>query len=69
MRQINLEVTVEEANLILEGLGQLAFVKVYALISKIQDQAREQLNGEAVPGERSQADPPSPTVAEKSHVK
>lgn len=48
MKTINLEITVDEANLILEGLGQMPFVKVYELITKIQEQARNQLNGQAI---------------------
>jgi hypothetical protein len=43
-QEINLTVTVDEANLILEGLGNLPFSKVYALVGKIQDQAGRQLN-------------------------
>jgi hypothetical protein len=44
MQDINLRLTIEEANLILEGLGNLPFAKVYALVGKIQDQASQQLN-------------------------
>lgn len=44
MQEINLRLTIEEANLILEGLGNLPFAKVYALVGKIQDQAGQQLN-------------------------
>jgi hypothetical protein len=43
MQEINLRLTIEEANLILEGLGNLPFAKVYALVGKIQDQAGQQL--------------------------
>lgn len=42
-QEINLRVTIEEANLILEGLGSLPFARVYALVGKIQEQARQQL--------------------------
>lgn len=45
MSDIVLKVTVEEANSILEGLGQQPFAKVYALIAKIQQQAKAQLAG------------------------
>lgn len=41
--EISLAVSIDEANLILEGLGQLAFARVFALIGKIQRQARAQL--------------------------
>ncbi|WP_437322470.1 hypothetical protein [Sorangium sp. So ce394] len=45
MREIHLSVTVDEANLILEGMGLLPFARVYALVAKLQQQAREQLAG------------------------
>ncbi len=41
--QIELTLTVEEVNLILEGVGLLPFVRVYALVAKLQEQARRQL--------------------------
>jgi hypothetical protein len=44
MREMKFEVSVDEANLILEGLGQLPFVRVYGLISKLQAQARRKLD-------------------------
>ena len=34
MKEINLQLTIDEANLILEALGNLPFIKVYALIGK-----------------------------------
>ena len=43
-REIDLQVSVDEVNLILEALGNLPFVKVYALIGKIQQQANQQIN-------------------------
>ncbi|WP_437787391.1 hypothetical protein [Sorangium sp. So ce1097] len=45
-RELQLSVTVDEANLILEGVGLLPFARVYALVAKVQQQAREQLAGE-----------------------
>jgi len=44
MKEINLSLTVDELNLILEAIGQLPFVKVYALVAKVQKQAQEQLS-------------------------
>ena len=44
MKQLSLTVTVEEANVILEALGNLPFSKVFALIGKLQGQARQQLS-------------------------
>ncbi len=40
---IKLELEVEDTNLILEALGQLPFVRVYQVISRIQEQARAQI--------------------------
>jgi len=46
MQNIELQLSVEETNLILEALGAMPFSKVYALIAKIQEQANNQLNGD-----------------------
>ena len=43
MKEINLQLTLEEANLVLEALGNLPFARVYGLIGKIQEQAGQQL--------------------------
>ena len=43
-QEITLRVTIEDANLILEGLGNLPFMRVYTLVGKIQEQAAGQLN-------------------------
>jgi hypothetical protein len=40
---IKLELEVEDTNLILEALGALPFVRVYQVISRIQEQARAQI--------------------------
>lgn len=42
-QRINLMLTIEETNLIMEGLGQLPFVRVHQLITNIQQQAAKQL--------------------------
>lgn len=44
--EIVLKLTPQEINLVLEGIGNLPFVKVYGLVSKIQAQASAQLAGE-----------------------
>ena len=62
MKEINIKLAPEEINLIMEGLGNLPFVKVYQLIGKIQEQAGPQLppaNGQ----EQEMAEP----VAAKKH--
>ncbi|MEM8962003.1 MAG: hypothetical protein AAGD38_11015 [Acidobacteriota bacterium] len=43
MKEIKFRVTVDEANLILEALGQMPFKQVFALIGQLQTQASEQL--------------------------
>ena len=45
MNEVEFKVTVDEANLILEGLGKLPFAKVFALVAKVQEQANQQLGG------------------------
>jgi hypothetical protein len=40
---ISLQLSADDINLILEGLGSMPFVKVFTLIGKIQQQAAEQL--------------------------
>ena len=62
MKEINLHVGIEEANLILEALGNLPFVKVFALISKLQEQASQQFAGEGALN--GAADTPAPTLKE-----
>lgn len=43
MKTIEVKLSLDETNLILEALGQLPFVRVYELIAKLQDQASAQL--------------------------
>ena len=43
MNPIQLSLSVEEVNLILEALGQQPYAKVYQLIGKIQQQAETQI--------------------------
>lgn len=47
MKNIQLELTIDETNLILEALGALPFARVYNLIGKIQECARKQIDGPA----------------------
>jgi len=56
MKEVNLTLTIDEANLILEGLGHLPFAKVFELVANIQQQASKQLNGRA--GEAEDSRPP-----------
>lgn len=48
MKNIQLELTVDETNLILEALGALPFARVYTLIGRIQESARKQIGDQAV---------------------
>ena len=62
--EIRFTLMVDEANLVLEGLGNLPFAKVYALVGKLQQQASEQLA--SVPTEKAQA---APVPAERAQVR
>ena len=43
MQEIKLDMTIEDINLVLEGLGSMPFARVYALVAKVQEQASQQL--------------------------
>ncbi|MFK7787445.1 MAG: hypothetical protein AB8B56_20140 [Crocinitomicaceae bacterium] len=45
---IRLELTIDEANAILAGLGEQPYIKVADLIHKIKDQAASQLTSETI---------------------
>lgn len=45
MKELNFKLSVNEANAILQALGNLPFVQVYPLIQKLQQQAAEQMEG------------------------
>ena len=44
MNEINMKLSVDDANLMLEALGNMPFVRVFALIAKIQEQAGQQVD-------------------------
>ncbi|MFN0195037.1 MAG: hypothetical protein ACKVP5_24175 [Aestuariivirga sp.] len=44
MQEIKLNLAVDDVNLILEGLGNLPFARVYTLVAKLQEQAAQQIN-------------------------
>ena len=50
-KTINLTVTIDEANLILRGIGLLPFADVYQLVAKLQQQAGQQLERDANGGD------------------
>ena len=45
MNELNFKLTVNEANTILQALGNMPFAQVYPLIHKLQQQAAEQMDG------------------------
>lgn len=55
MQDIKINLAIDDVNLILEGLGNLPFARVFTLVGKIQEQAAPQLDSadfsrvEAVP--------------------
>ena len=47
--EITLRLTLDDINLILEGIGGLPFARVFGLVSRVQSQAAEQLKSAAPP--------------------
>ncbi len=60
MEQIKLTLSIDEANTVLEALGQMPYKSVYQLVSNIQQQAGQQMkkNGN---GEEKQETTPKKT--------
>ncbi|HEX8115158.1 MAG TPA: hypothetical protein VF516_45835 [Kofleriaceae bacterium] len=56
MKNLQLELTIDETNLILEALGALPFARVYTLIGRIQESARKQIHDPPVDHGASGAD-------------
>ena len=65
MQEINLSLAIEEVNLILEGLGNLPFARVYALVGKIQEQAAQQIKSANVSRPEAVPAPGQPAAARK----
>lgn len=63
MQDIELTLTVGDVNLILEGLGNLPFAKVYALVGKIQEQAAPQIASANAPVADGASAPRAPLAA------
>jgi hypothetical protein len=57
MQELTLRLTIDEANIVLEALGNLPFVKVHTLIGRIQQQATQQLNAASTPSPVNGAEP------------
>jgi hypothetical protein len=66
MKEINLQISIDEANLILEALGTMPFVQVYALIGKIQAQAGEQIQAAKPSAESGESALTAPTIEEQA---
>ena len=64
MKEIQLNVSIDEANLILEALGNLPFARVYALIGKIQEQAGNQLAAPNGQVEQNGVEKQAPTIGD-----
>ena len=64
MPDLQLALSIDELNLILEGVGNLPFAKVYALVAKIQAQAAAQIKAaqaeQGKPAPASAVQPPVP---------
>ena len=45
--EVQLRLSIDELNLVLEGIGNLPFARVFALVGKIQAQAGAQLQAQA----------------------
>ena len=56
---LHLELSVAEVNLILEALGEQPFKSVFGLVSRLQTQAREQLQSQPDDGIASESAPVS----------
>ena len=54
MKEINLKLTVEEANVILTALGNMPYSQVFQLIGKIHQQAAEQSEQVSANGVKSE---------------
>lgn len=63
MEKINLRLTIEETNMVLEALGNLPFSRVYNLIGKIQEQAEQQIGASG--GKKETADGTTTQLAEE----
>jgi hypothetical protein len=54
-QDLTLKLSLEEVNLVLEGLGNLPFARVFGLIGRIQEQASAQLTTAPVADESPSA--------------
>ena len=60
---LHLELSVDDINLILEALGERPFKSVYGLVSRLQGQARAQLQPDALPEDARLAEPEANAAA------
>lgn len=67
MNNIQLNLTLEEINTMLEALGEMPYIRVYQLIAKIQQQATitlQQAPQQPLPEKNSQNGKPSESIGE-----
>jgi hypothetical protein len=55
MTNIQLNLTLEETNTVLEALGQMPYARVYMLVAKIQQQATVHLHEQQQPSSEKQS--------------
>lgn len=68
MKEIAFTVTIDEANLILRGIGLLPFAEVYQLVAKLQQQAGRQIErdgGTGSPRDAGNGDARRPAPAQE----
>lgn len=66
MEEIELKLTVNEVNQILEALGQLPYAQVYQLIHQVQEQAQQQIHAKKKTASAPAADGAIPTSLNES---
>ena len=65
MQEITLKLSIDDVNVVLEGLGNLPFARVYAIVGRVQEQAAHQLRADppAVPDAHGVGARPVPALA------
>jgi hypothetical protein len=67
MHDLELKLTIEEVNLVLEGLGNLPFARVYTLVAKVRDQASRQIQRDGASAAGGDGAPREAAGAVNSH--
>jgi hypothetical protein len=69
MQTIKLSISIENVNLILEGLGNLPYAKVYNAVANIQQQASEQIEPAKAPQDEVNTETATGDAETKSTLK